>query len=81
MSICLQSMIDELLLKTVGGMKNQEVTGKPWTYITRDGHLKTIVGPLPQDIFNKNIKVIIFTTKFLSSTLLFDNFAKIFVGK
>lgn len=42
MSVCLQSMIDELLLKSVGGVRNQELKGKTWTYITRDGHSKVI---------------------------------------
>ncbi|KAG7199058.1 hypothetical protein KM043_017960 [Ampulex compressa] len=37
MSVCLQSMIDELLLKCVGGNNVQDTTGKSWTYITRDG--------------------------------------------
>lgn len=60
MSVCLQSMIDELLLKTVGGVRNQEVTGKSWTYITRDGHNRTVSGPLNPEIFNKNFKVYTF---------------------
>ncbi|OXU28479.1 hypothetical protein TSAR_013359 [Trichomalopsis sarcophagae] len=56
MSVCLQSMIDELLLKNVGGVKNQEVTGKTWTYITRDGYSRTVVGSPSPESFNKNTK-------------------------
>ncbi|KZC06151.1 PREDICTED: sorting nexin-17 [Dufourea novaeangliae] len=37
MSVCLQAMIDELLLKNAGGSKPEEVSGKSWTYIRRDG--------------------------------------------
>ncbi|XP_033331516.2 sorting nexin 17 isoform X1 [Megalopta genalis] len=41
MSVCLQAMIDELLLKHAGGSRIQEVPGKSWTYVMRDG--QTIV--------------------------------------
>ncbi|XP_031835943.1 sorting nexin 17 [Nomia melanderi] len=41
MSVCLQAMIDELLLKHAGGSRTQEVSGKSWTYTMRDG--QTIV--------------------------------------
>lgn len=59
MSVCLQSMIDELLLKHVGGVvKNQDPSGKSWTYITRDGHTRVVMGSLPTEIFSKNSKVI-----------------------
>nr|XP_034186076.1 sorting nexin-17 isoform X1 [Osmia lignaria]XP_034186077.1 sorting nexin-17 isoform X1 [Osmia lignaria] len=37
MSVCLQAMIDELLLKNDGGNKTQEVSQKSWTYVMRDG--------------------------------------------
>ncbi|XP_076178901.1 sorting nexin 17 [Ptiloglossa arizonensis] len=37
MSVCLQAMIDELLLKSAGGSRIQDVSGKSWTYIMRDG--------------------------------------------
>jgi sorting nexin-17 len=57
MSVCLQSMIDELLLKNVGGIKNQVLSGKTWTYITRDGHSRTIMGSLSAETLNRNIKV------------------------
>lgn len=57
MSVCLQSMIDELLLKNVGGVKNQEVTGKAWTYVTRDGYSRTVMGSPSPESFNKNTKV------------------------
>ncbi|XP_033213180.1 sorting nexin-17-like [Belonocnema kinseyi] len=51
MSVCLQSMIDELLLKNVGGTKNQELTGKPWTYVTRNGHSRIIMdSPATEDL-------------------------------
>ena len=57
MSVCLQSMIDELLLKNVGGVKSRETTGKTWTYITRDGHSRTVTGAPSPETFYKNTKV------------------------
>lgn len=60
MSVCLQSMIDELLLKHVGGIvKNKDTSGKTWTYITRDGHSRVVMGSLPTEIFNRNSKVVL----------------------
>lgn len=60
MSVCLQSMIDELLLKHVGGIvKNEDSSGKTWTYVTRDGHSRVVMGSLPTEIFNRNSKVLI----------------------
>ena len=42
MSVCLQSMIDELLLKNAGGSKPQDVSGKSWVYIMRNGESITM---------------------------------------
>ncbi|CAK9802462.1 Sorting nexin-17 [Anthophora quadrimaculata] len=42
MSVCLQAMIDELISKTVGSNKTQEVSQKPWTYVMRDGQSVTM---------------------------------------
>ncbi|XP_008549065.2 sorting nexin-17 [Microplitis demolitor] len=47
MSVCLQSMIDELLLKHVNSPKNNQLTGKSWTYIMRDGHSRITMGSNP----------------------------------
>ncbi|XP_034939958.1 sorting nexin-17 [Chelonus insularis] len=54
MSVCLQSMIDELLLKHVHNPnKNNQMSDKSWTYVTRDGHSRVIVSSgLPDDIDN-----------------------------
>ncbi|XP_053980964.1 sorting nexin-17 [Hylaeus volcanicus] len=37
MSVCLQAMIDELLLKNASGSRAQDLSRKPWTYVMRDG--------------------------------------------
>ncbi|XP_026671246.1 sorting nexin-17 isoform X1 [Ceratina calcarata] len=42
MSVCLQAMIDELLLKNVGSDKTREVSQKSWTYVMRDGQRVTM---------------------------------------
>ncbi|XP_076246774.1 sorting nexin 17 [Calliopsis andreniformis] len=42
MSVCLQAMIDELLLKNNGGSKPQDVSGKSWTYVMRNGQSITM---------------------------------------
>ena len=42
MSVCLQSMIDELLLKNAGGSKPQDVSGKSWVYVMRNGESITM---------------------------------------
>lgn len=55
MSVCLQSMIDELLLKKVGG--SQKETGKTWNYMTRDGNIQTVTGNLTPQVFNTDFKV------------------------
>ncbi|XP_046825698.1 sorting nexin-17 [Vespa crabro] len=47
MSVCLQSMIDELLLKSTHGNKHQEPQKKSWTYIMRDGHSRIVMGAGP----------------------------------
>lgn len=44
MSVCLQSMIDELLLKSTDVNKHQEPQKKSWTYVMRDGHSRIIMG-------------------------------------
>ncbi|XP_024940784.1 sorting nexin-17 [Cephus cinctus] len=49
MSVCLQAMIDELLIKNVGGSKSQEVSGKTWTYIMRDGVSTIVMGSSSMD--------------------------------
>ncbi|XP_014228366.1 sorting nexin-17 [Trichogramma pretiosum] len=56
LSVCLQSMIDELLLKTVGGIKTQDVAKKTWTYVTREGHTRNVIGSLTANFFDKNYK-------------------------
>ncbi|XP_014214443.1 sorting nexin-17 [Copidosoma floridanum] len=56
MSVCLQSMIDELLLKNIGGVKCQESTGKTWAYMTRDGNTRTIAGDVTPEVFDKTTK-------------------------
>lgn len=43
MSVCLQSMIDELLLKHVISPKTTDNNGKTWTYIMRDGHSRIMI--------------------------------------
>ncbi|KOC70709.1 Sorting nexin-17 [Habropoda laboriosa] len=42
MSVCLQAMIDELISKTVGSNKTQEISQKSWTYVMRDGQSVTM---------------------------------------
>ncbi|XP_058794452.1 sorting nexin-17 [Phymastichus coffea] len=54
MSVCLQSMIDELLFKSVGGIRNLELKGKSWTYISREGHSRIITGSHSTE--NKSVK-------------------------
>ncbi|KAJ8669589.1 hypothetical protein QAD02_000848 [Eretmocerus hayati] len=56
MSVCLQSMIDELILKKVGGIRGLENSGKTWTYMTRDGYNRVIKGSAVSNIFNKTTK-------------------------
>ncbi|KAK0087663.1 hypothetical protein PV325_000470 [Microctonus aethiopoides] len=54
MSVCLQSMIDELLLKHhVGGSKLPDVINKSWIYIMRDGHSRINIGPNAPDNIDK----------------------------
>lgn len=57
MSVCLQSMIDELLLKNVGGSKPQQAFGKSWTYITRDGQSRITMGSTSCEQTGKNAKI------------------------
>lgn len=57
MSVCLQSMIDELLLKNVGGSKTQQTTGKPWIYIMRDGQSRITMGSTSCEQSGKNTKI------------------------
>ncbi|XP_012266714.2 sorting nexin-17 [Athalia rosae] len=42
MSVCLQTMIDELLIKSIGGNKNNDKPSKMWTYTRRDGSSEII---------------------------------------
>ncbi|KAK2582721.1 hypothetical protein KPH14_004991 [Odynerus spinipes] len=52
MSVCLQSMIDELLRSTDGN-KHQEPQKKSWTYVMRDGHSRIIMGAEPIENIDK----------------------------
>ncbi|XP_046413987.1 sorting nexin-17 [Neodiprion fabricii] len=53
MSVCLQAMIDELLIKSIGGNKNQEKSSKTWTYMRRDGNSQVIATSPSTDSINK----------------------------
>lgn len=56
MSICLQSMIDELLLKNVNINKKKEIPGKSWVYLTRNGRSQVVTGA--SEICLKSLHVI-----------------------
>ncbi|XP_012272921.1 sorting nexin-17 [Orussus abietinus] len=50
MSVSLQAMIDELLLKSAGrGKSVPRPSRKSWTYITRDGHLRVLLNSSSPD--------------------------------
>lgn len=53
MSVCLQAMIDELLVKSIAGNKNQEKSSKTWTYMKRDGNSQVIATSTSIDSLDK----------------------------
>ncbi|XP_076662486.1 sorting nexin 17 [Halictus rubicundus] len=55
MSVCLQAMIDELLLKHAGGSRTKELPGKSWTYVMRDGQT-IVMGSSAGEQVNENRK-------------------------
>lgn len=56
MSVCLQSMVDELLLKKNGLKKRKPVTAKGnWSYMKRDGSSHLISLDQPDDIFTTTV--------------------------